>query len=111
MSAAHRTIRGPDPRRASLALAALASVGVVALTSALFDVLSFPHVPYLLLFVAAMIVVLREHTPAPQPAKRTAAEPATPPSGNGAPGLRPPEDDGDDSQFLGRREREPVPVG
>ena len=75
MSAAHRTIRGPDRRRASPALAALASVGVIAIASALFDVLSFPHVPYLLFFVAAMIVALREPSPVLEPARRTAPRP------------------------------------
>jgi hypothetical protein len=63
MSIAHATIRGDDAERSSLALAALAAVGVVALASALFDVLSFPHVPYLLFFVAGMIVALRERVP------------------------------------------------
>ncbi len=84
MSLAHATVRGrareprsgPDLHRgarlrgggrarepSSLALAALACVGVVALTSALFDVLSFPHVPYLLFFVAGMIVALRAAAP------------------------------------------------
>jgi hypothetical protein len=63
MSFAHRTIRGPDPRRASLALAGFASVGVIVVASALFDVFSFPHVPYLLLFVGALIAVLREPSP------------------------------------------------
>ncbi len=63
MSAAHRTIRGPDPKRASVALGAFAAVGVIALASGLFDVLSFPHVPYLLFFVGAMILVLRERSP------------------------------------------------
>ncbi len=63
MSAAHRVIRGPDPKRASVALAAFAAVGVIALASGLFDVLSFPHVPYLLFFVGAMIIVLRERSP------------------------------------------------
>jgi hypothetical protein len=60
MSSAHRVIRDPDRERSSLALAAFAAVGVVALSSALFDVLSFPHVPYLLFFIAAMITTLRE---------------------------------------------------
>ncbi len=64
MGSAHRTIRDPDRERSSLALAAFASVGVVALSSALFDVLSFPHVPYLLFFIAAMITTLREPAPA-----------------------------------------------
>jgi polysaccharide biosynthesis protein PslJ len=81
MSAAHRTIRGPDPRRASLALAAFASVGVIALASALFDVLSFPHVPYLLFFIGAMIVALREPSPATQPARMTGARPRPLPLG------------------------------
>ena len=69
MSAAHRTIRGPDPKRASLALAAFAAVGVIALASGLFDVLSFPHVPYLLFFVggddrSSCASVRRTHQPA-----------------------------------------------
>ena len=54
----HPTIPSAIPaerERSSLALAALASVGVVALAGALFDVLSFPHVPYLLFFLAAMV--------------------------------------------------------
>ncbi len=75
MSAAHRTIRGPDPRRASLALAAFAAVGVIALASGLFDVLSFPHVPYLLFFIGAMIVALREPSPATEPVRSPARRP------------------------------------
>jgi hypothetical protein len=82
MSSAHRTIRGPDPVRASLALAAFASVGVIAVASALFDVLSFPHVPYLLCFVGAMIVALREPSPAPEPARRAVSDPSPLPSGD-----------------------------
>jgi O-antigen ligase len=75
MAAAHRTIRGPDPRRASLALASLTAVASIAIASALFDVLSFPHVPYLLFFVAAMILALREPSPAPEPARLVPARP------------------------------------
>jgi PKD repeat protein len=71
MSAAHRTIRGPDPRRASLALACMGAVGVIAIASGLFDVLSFPHVPYLLFFVGAMILALREHSPRARKSSRT----------------------------------------
>ncbi len=58
-----------DPRRSSLALAATATVVSVAIGSALFDVLSFPHVPYMLFFVAAMILALREPSPAPEAAR------------------------------------------
>jgi O-antigen ligase len=82
MSAAHRTIRGPDPRRASIALAAFAAVGVIALASALFDVLSFPHVPYLLFFLGAMILALREHSPALEPVRRRAVRPRPLPLGH-----------------------------
>jgi hypothetical protein len=62
MLAAHPTIRGPNRRRATLALAGTASVAVIGVGNALFDVMSFPHVPYLLFFVAGMIVSLR-HRP------------------------------------------------
>jgi hypothetical protein len=116
MSVAHRTIRGPDPRRASLALAAFAAVGVIALASVLFDVLSFAHVPYLLFFVGAMIVALRERSPASQPVSRRASRPRPRPLGHTAiplGALRPPE--GEDSSPAplqpGREPRRPVPVG
>ncbi len=106
MSAAHRTIRGPDRRRASFALAAFASVGVIALASALFDVLSFPHVPYLLFFLGAMILALREHSPATQPVRRRVAHPRPLPLGDVALGLAPVLDD-----EPAREVREPVAVG
>ncbi|HSD80911.1 MAG TPA: hypothetical protein VLB47_09625, partial [Solirubrobacteraceae bacterium] len=80
MTAAHPTIRGPDPRRAALALACSAAVGVVAVASALFDVLSFPHVPYLLFFIAALILALRERSPAPAPAVARRPRPLAVPS-------------------------------
>lgn len=55
---AHPTIRGPDRQRAALALAGAASIVVIIVANALFDVMSFPHVPYLLFFVAGMVVAL-----------------------------------------------------
>ena len=76
-----------DPRRSSLALAATATVVSVMIGSALFDVLSFPHVPYMLFFVAAMILALREPSPAPEAARLRAAGPvgAGSPSGTALP--------------------------
>jgi O-antigen ligase len=75
MLAAHTTIRGPDPRRSSLALGAFATVVAIAIASALFDVLSFPHVPYLLFFVGAMIIALREPSPTPELARLRVTRP------------------------------------
>jgi O-antigen ligase len=115
MSAARRTIRGPDPRRASLALASFAAVGVIALASALFDVLSFPHVPYLLFFIGAMIIALREHSPTSQPARTVAFPPPPLPLGHAAAPLDDPSapvGDGDLApQEPARHPRQPVPVG
>ena len=65
LSAAHPTIRGPDPVRARYALAAAGSVGVMAAATLLFDNLSFPHVPYLFFFIAGLILALRENSPVP----------------------------------------------
>jgi hypothetical protein len=45
--------------RASLALAGVASLGVIVVAGALFDVLAFPHVPYLVFFVGGALVALR----------------------------------------------------
>jgi hypothetical protein len=75
LGSAHGVLRArpPERERASLALAALASVGVVALAGALFDVLSFPHVPYLLFFLAALVTTLRE--PAPRARGRAPSDP------------------------------------
>jgi hypothetical protein len=113
MLLAHRTIRGPDPRRASLALASLASVGVILVVSALFDVFSFPHVPYLLFFVGGLIVALRNPSPVSPPAPEPARVLHTPlsqsPRGSlGGEPFPPPSDAG---EGIGRPRRQPVPVG
>jgi hypothetical protein len=60
MTSAHATIRGPDPRKARYALAASATVAVLATATFLFNVLAFPHVPYLFFFIAGLIVALRQ---------------------------------------------------
>lgn len=94
LSAAHPTIRGPDPRRSSLALSCAGAVAVVAVVTLLFDNLSFPHVPYLFFFLAGLIVVLREPSPAPAtvpvpvPAPLEPVAPST--NGSGRHGLRHP---------------------
>jgi O-antigen ligase len=53
-----RTIRTWHPRRGPPALAAAATAVAFAVSGTLFDVLSFPHAPYLFFFVAGIAVVL-----------------------------------------------------
>jgi hypothetical protein len=48
--------RGPD---APVALAAAAAAVAFVVVSALFDVMSFPHTPYIFLFMAALLAVIR----------------------------------------------------
>ncbi len=55
--AAHKLIRTGDPDRAPPALAVAASVAVLATATGFFDVLSFPHIPYLFFFLAGLLVV------------------------------------------------------
>jgi polysaccharide biosynthesis protein PslJ len=97
-----------DPRRASLALAALATIVSAAIGSALFDVLSFPHVPYMVFFVAAMILALREPSPVTEGAR---LQPSRPPGDEDPPGAV--EDLGPrlvDEHLLAPLERKPVLV-
>jgi O-antigen ligase len=59
---AHRVARSGDPRRGPPALGAAAAIIVALVTSAVLDFLSFPQLPYLLCFIAAIAYVLgREH--------------------------------------------------
>ncbi|HEY3829184.1 MAG TPA: hypothetical protein VGL57_08315 [Solirubrobacteraceae bacterium] len=112
MLLAHRTIRGPDPRRSGLALASLASVGVIVVASALFDVFSFPHVPYLLFFVGGMIVALRSPSPAAAPASEPARRLRGPqqPAPSGSLLADPLAQPADATEGLGRPRRQPLPV-
>jgi hypothetical protein len=58
VSVAHPIIRSRHPEWSSSALACAASVAVLGMALALFDGLSFPHVPYLLFFICGMLAVL-----------------------------------------------------
>jgi hypothetical protein len=64
LRAAHTTIRRDDHVRSRYALAGAGAIAVVGVATLLFDDLSFPHVPYLMFFIAGMIVALREPSPA-----------------------------------------------
>lgn len=89
---AHRVISGVNPRRASLALASASAVTIALVANALFDTLSFPHVPYLVFFIAAMVIALDK----PSTATSSVAGPGLPrrqygePSDN-SPAARAPE--------------------
>jgi hypothetical protein len=68
IAVAHRPIRarGPD---APVALAVAAAAVCFLVVSTLFDVMSFPHVPYIFLFMAAMLAVITT-TPQREPSWR-----------------------------------------
>jgi len=84
----HPLIRGPDPRRAVVALGAQAAVIIAMVSNALFDVLSFAHVSYLMFFVGAMVVALRKDG---VPAGLASAPRARPPETAPVRTLAPPE--------------------
>jgi hypothetical protein len=76
MGVADYAIRGPTRRWAGPALAASGAALVFGVVSALFDVMAFPHVPYLLLLCGGMAVVASRAEQA-QGAAATAPQPAT----------------------------------
>jgi O-antigen ligase len=57
---AHLTTRARDPVRSTTAMAIVAACAVYGVTNATYDQLSFPQAPYLLLFFAALALVLRD---------------------------------------------------
>ena len=80
---AHRLSRDHDLRRAAPALAATGAAVAMAICMALFDALAFPQVPYMFLFLTALVVVARsperdETAPAAAPAAATTEAPTQP---------------------------------
>jgi O-antigen ligase len=59
----HRTIRSRHPERAPPALAVAGTAVAFGVASSFYDALAFPHVPYLLFFLAAVAATLREEEP------------------------------------------------
>jgi uncharacterized membrane protein len=57
---AHRVARSGDPERAPPAMAAAAAIVVALISGALLDFLSFPQLPYLFCFIAAIAFVLAQ---------------------------------------------------
>jgi hypothetical protein len=65
---AHLTTRSRDPARSATAIAIVAAATVYGVTNATYDQMSFAQAPYLLLFLGALAVVLRDgDDPAPSP--------------------------------------------
>jgi O-antigen ligase/polysaccharide polymerase Wzy-like membrane protein len=66
-------IRSRDPARAPPALAIAAGAAPFLVLSALFDIMSFPHAPYVLLTLAGLLaVIVRSERSQPAPARRVA---------------------------------------
>jgi O-antigen ligase len=63
----HPIIRSRDRARAPTALAVSASAVAFGVGAAFYDILAFPHVPYLMFLLAAFAVVLRKPLPAEAP--------------------------------------------
>jgi hypothetical protein len=72
---AHRVARSRDPERAPPALGAAAAILVALVSGALLDFLSFPQLPYLFCFIAAIAFVLGRDRLTRD--KRRGAEPST----------------------------------
>lgn len=69
MVAAAPIIRGRDPTLSASALAIAAAAAAFLVLSALFDIMAFPHAPYILMtfmgFLAAILAARKEPAPAP----------------------------------------------
>jgi hypothetical protein len=74
VAVARGPIRARDRYDAPIALAAAAAAVCFVVVSTLFDVMSFPHVPYIFLWMAALLAVITT-----QPKEASAPEPAAAP--------------------------------
>ena len=67
VAVARRPIRGRDPYDAPVGLWAAAAAVCFIVVSTLFDVMSFPHVPYIFLWTAALLAVIVGAAPGEPP--------------------------------------------
>ena len=72
---ARKPIRSRDLHDAPVALAAAAAGVCFIVVSTLFDVMSFPHVPYIFLWMAGLLAVITTQ-PRPEPEPEPVVEPA-----------------------------------
>ena len=75
---ARKPIRSRDLHDAPIALAAAAAAVCFIVVSTLFDVMSFPHVPYIFLWMAGLLAVITTQ-PRPEPEPGAVAEPVVEP--------------------------------
>jgi hypothetical protein len=78
VAVARKPIRGRDPYDAPVGLWAAAAAVCFIVVSTLFDVMSFPHVPYIFLWTAALLAVIvgqPQERAAPEPVPEPRAEP------------------------------------
>ncbi len=65
---AHAGVRSGDPIRGPVALGAAAATAVMIVSTGLFDLLSYPHVPYLFFFIGGLVVACTRPARRPAPA-------------------------------------------
>jgi len=75
VAVARRPIRARRPDEAPIALAVAAAAVCLLMVSTLFDVMSFPHVPYVFLWMAALLAVITAPRPEPEPEPAQDREP------------------------------------
>ena len=77
---AHRLARSKDPEQSSRAMAAAAAIASLVVGSALLDVFALPQLPYLIVFIGAMVVVSSQREIEPEPEPDPEPEAAAPPA-------------------------------
>jgi hypothetical protein len=80
VATARAPIRRRRPDESRVALAAAATAVSFLVISTLFDVMSFPHCPYILLWMAGLLAVVVTNPPAEESAEESAEEPAAAPA-------------------------------
>jgi hypothetical protein len=75
---AHRLARSRDRELSDIAVGAAAAMVSLLVGSALLDTLALPQLPYLICFLAGLVVVAAQAAPKPAPRPRPAPAPAAP---------------------------------
>ena len=100
IATARKTINARHPVRSPQALAGVAAAAVFLVVGALFDSLSFPQVPYIFLYLAALTAVV----------VKPPNEPSSPMESDPIAGRAAPEFDHKAGSGFAQRRRAPMPV-